>query len=308
MLSRVADNLYWFGRYLQRAENTARLVGVQANLVLDLPRKIELGWAPLVQILGAEEDFRERYSDFSESNVVRYLLLDEQNPGSVAASLRHAREILRTVRDSTPRDAWERLNDLHFFLQERGEKCLPRAKRHELLTRISDGALLMYGILVSNMSHDVGFRFLRLGTNLEQADMTTRIIDVRSASLIRPLSEDLKPFQNIQWMSVLRSLMAYQMYRRSERARVSGPAVLRFLLQNREFPRSVVFCLNLIGTTLPRLPPSRACERAVERTRALVQDADLERLANQGLHEHLDEIQIGLGQLHEAISNAYFRT
>ncbi|HEY0972991.1 MAG TPA: alpha-E domain-containing protein [Solimonas sp.] len=312
MLSRVANNLYWFGRYLQRVENTARLVSVHAHLLLDLPRNVQFGWAPLVQILGVDDDFNSRYGEATEANVVRFLIVDEQNPSSIASSLHYAREILRTIRDAMPIDAWEKLNDLHFLLQEKGEKSLGRAKRFELLSRIIDSALLLDGVLLSNMSHDVGFQFLRLGTNLEQADMTTRIIDVRSSSLIVPAGERggdaLRPFQNIQWMSVLRSLMAYHMYRRHERARVTGAAVLRFLLQNREFPRSVTFCLNSVGGTLPLLPPSRATERALERTRALVRDAHLEKLLEAGLHEHIDEIQVGLGKLHEAISAAYFKT
>lgn len=312
MLSRVANRLYWFGRYLQRAENTARLVGVHAHLLLDLPRNIEFGWAPLVQILGVEDDFQARYGEASEANVVRFLIVDTENPSSIASSVHSAREILRTIRDTMPIDAWEKLNDLHFFLQEKGEKCLGRAKRFELLSRIIDASLLLDGILLSNMSHDVGFQFLRLGTNIEQADMTTRIVDVRSSSLIKPQGlerggDELKPFQNIQWMSVLRSLMAYQMYRRHERARVTGAAVLRFLLQNRDFPRSVTFCLNSVGSTLPLLPPSRAVERALERTRALVRDANLDKLLDAGLHERIDEIQVGLARLHEAISAAYFK-
>ncbi|MBI2384058.1 MAG: alpha-E domain-containing protein [Gammaproteobacteria bacterium] len=309
MLSRVADNLYWFGRYLQRAENTARLVNVHAHLLLDIPRKLELGWAPLVHILGAGQDFESRHGECGETNVVRFLLLDPDNPASIASSLHRAREILRTVRDCAPREAWEHLNDLHMFVQERGEKALPRAKRLEFLNSVIDHALLIYGLLASNMSRDVGFQFLRLGTNLEQADMTTRIMDVRSSSLIQPqAAEDLSPFQNIQWMSVLRSLEAYQMYRRHVRTRVTGASVLRFLLQNREFPRSVMFCLTTAGSTLPRLPANRAVERALERTRGVVQDADMEKLVESGLHELLDEIQIGLGQVHEALTAAYFRT
>jgi uncharacterized alpha-E superfamily protein len=308
MLSRVADNLYWFGRYLQRAENTARVVNVHANLLLDLPRKVQFGWAPLVEIFGADEIFREHYTEYSEANVVRFLLLDARNPGSILSSLNAAREILRTTREHIQREVWEKLNDLHYFVQERGETALTRSKRQEFLNRITDGTQLLYGMLASNMSHDVGFQFLRIGTNLEQADMTTRIIDVRSSNLISTMSvEDLAPFQSIQWMSVLRSLTAYQMYRRHMRIRVSGPSVLRFLLQNREFPRSVTFGLNTIAATLPQLPHNRAIERAVDRTRALVHDANLEKLIESGLHEFVDEVQIGLAAVHDALSAAYFR-
>ena len=308
MLSRVADNLYWFGRYIQRAENTARVVNVHANLLLDLPRKVQFGWAPLVEIFGADEIFSEHYEGYSEANVVRFLLVDQKNPGSILSALNAAREILRTTRDHVQREVWEKLNDLHYYVQERGEAALPRAKRQEFLGRVIDGAQLLYGMLASNMSHDVGFQFLRIGTNLEQADMTTRIIDVRSSNLIPAMSvDDLKPFQNIQWMSVLRSLTAYQMYRRHVRIRVSGPSVLRFLLQNREFPRSVTHGLQMIASTLPLLPPNRGVQRTVERTRALVQDANLEKLLEAGLHEFVDEVQLGLADVHEAFSKAYFR-
>ena len=308
MLSRVADNLYWFGRYLQRAENTARVVNVHANLLFDLPRKVQFGWEPLIDIFGADNGFNEHYTEYSEANVVRFLMIDARNQGSIVSSLNSAREILRTTRDHVQREVWEKLNDLYFYVQERGETAVTRSKRQEFLSRIIDGIQLIYGMLVSNMSHDVGFQFLRIGTNLEQADMTTRIIDVRSSNLFSTMSlEDLKPFQNIQWMSVLRSLTAYQMYRRHVRIRVTGASVLRFLLQNREFPRSITFCLNHIAFTLPQLPHNRAIERAVDRTRALVHDANLEKLSESGLHEFVDEIQIGLGAVHEAVQNAYFK-
>lgn len=311
MLSRVAEDLYWFGRYVQRAENTARLVSVHSDLVLDLPRNIEVGWSALVEILGVEALFKTRYgTDHTESDVVRFLVLDPDNPGSVASALARAREILRTVRESVPHETWEQVNDVHLLLQEGGDKLVGRGKRQELLQRVLEAALMNYGILTASMSHDVGFQFMRLGTNLEQADMTTRIIDVRSSSLIKPRSADehLKPFQNIQWMSVLHSLTAYHMYRRHERSRVTGTAVLRFLLQNREFPRAVMFCFNLIGTTLPQLPASRSAERALQRTRALVQDANIDKLVESGLHDWIDEVQVGIGRLHEAIAESYFRT
>lgn len=309
MLSRVADNLYWFGRYLQRAENTARLLSVQDTLVLDLPKKAELGWVAPVTILSSDAAFKARgYKDYTEANIVRFLVVDPENPGSILASLHRAREILRTTRDCMPREVWERTNDLYYFVQEKGEKLLTRSKRPELLGRVIEGSLLTYGILISNMSRDLGFQFLRLGTNLEQADMTTRIIDVRSSNLIKARSaEDLAPFQNIQWMSVLRSLTGYQMFRRHVRTRVNGPNVLRFLLQNREFPRSVVFCLQTVAGCLPHLPPSRKVERSVERLRALVLDANIEKLVESGLHELVDEIQAGIAQLHEHIAEAYFR-
>jgi len=309
MLSRVADNLYWFGRYIQRAENTARLISVNSNLILDLPRRMSLGWAPLIAICGAENKFFEFYDEASEENVVRFLAIDTRYAGSIQSSLHHAREILRTSRDTMPRDIWERLNDLYFYVQERGESAIQRNSRIGFLSQVTSSALLIYGLLTTGMSHDVGFQFLRIGTNIEQADMTTRILDVRAAKLLEiGDGPDLSPFENIIWMSVLRSLTAYQMYRRYQKKRVNGAGVLRFLLQNREFPRSVMFCLSSIASTLPQLPNNRKTERAIDRTRALVRDASVDALmrTQDGIPRLMDEIQIGIGELHGALDEAFF--
>lgn len=307
MLSRAADNLYWFGRYIQRAENTARIVSVHQYLLLDLPRTVEFGWAPLVEILGADEAYEKRYPAYAELDVMRFLLIERENPGSILSSLHAAREILRTIRESTPRDLWERLNDLYYTVKEQGEQHLPRGRRQALLNRVTDGALLIYGMLANNMNRDVGFQFLRLGTNVEQADMTTRIMDVRSSDLIQPMTPELAPFKSIQWMGVLRSLAAYQMFRRQMRTRVNGLNVMTFLLQSREFPRSVLFCLGMVRATQPWLPQSRSVERQLERLTGLVVDADIDRLIEGGIHELMDELQIGIADLHTAITDAYFR-
>jgi uncharacterized alpha-E superfamily protein len=307
MLSRVADNLYWFGRYLQRAETTARLINVNANLILDLPRNVTPGWSSLVAILGADAAFGEHYAEGSEGNVVRFLTIDERNPASIRSSLAHEREILRVSRDAMPREVWERLNDLYLFVIERGEAGIARAQRGEFLNHVIGGTLLVHGVLKMSMSRDVGYHFLKIGTNIEQADMTTRILDVRSVPLLDKVGA-LSPFANIQWMAVLRSLTAYQMYRRNVRARVSGAGVLRFLMQNRDFPRSVMFCLSQLAETLPHLPANRRIERAIDRTRSLVRDANIEVLLRspEGLPGLMDEIQIGLADLHSVLAETYF--
>jgi Uncharacterized protein conserved in bacteria len=220
----------------------------------------------------------------------------------------HAREILRVSRDALPRDAWEWLNDLHYYLLEQGEAALVRAGRQAFLSRISSTALLVGGLLEANMSRDVGYHFLHLGTLIEQADMTTRILDVRAARAV-PDSAEARALSSATWISVLRSLSAYQMYRRHVKRRVSGGGVLRFLLQDRAFPRSVAYCLATGAEILPYLPVNRRVERALERTRALARDADVAILlaSEVGIPRLLDEIQLALGMLHEAIAETYFQ-
>src|SRR5438132_577902 len=274
MLSRLADNLYWFGRYLQPAENTARLVNVNTILSMDLPRRVQLGWEPLVDLVGARAAFANLYTLNDEESVVRFLSLDEHNSRSILSSLHRARESLRTTRDYMPGDVWARVNDLYYYVQDKGERSLGRSRRQEFLDRVMDGVLGIHGLLVFNMSHDVGFHFLSIGVHLEQADMTTRILDARSTRAIRPRSaEDRTPFEAVEWMSVLRSLTAHQTYRRQMRSRVAGAAVARFLLQNSEFPRSVSCCLLGIRTRLPHLPSHPEVWRALAGPLAMVQSA-----------------------------------
>lgn len=312
MLSRVAENLYWFSRYLRRAENTARLAGVNSQLQLDLPRSVRFAWQPLLDTLGAGAAFRELHPDsaaeVAENDVVHFLLLDERNPCSMLSSLKHARDGLRAIRDVLPPELWERVNGMFLWVGENGERALVRRYRMDLINRVVDDSLTVSGMLTANVSHDIGFHFLRLGTALEQADMTTRIIDAGGSGLIRPrAAEELDAYQATQWMSVLRSLAAYQMYRRHVRQRVSAPQALQFLLQNREFPRSVIFCLDRVQRILPLLPARRPPEGALKRTLALAREANTCELVETGPRRLMDQIQIGLGELHEAIGESYFR-
>ena len=307
MLSRVAAQLYWFSRYVRRAENTARLVGVGSLLQLDLPRSVRFGWRPMIATVGAEAMFLACHPEPDDADVLDFLLLDARNPSSLRASVECAREILRSVRDAMPQEVWEAINDLHLYIESDGERVLTRRYRLDFINRITDGCLKVSGLLVANVSRDVGFHFLRLGTALEQADMTTRIIDAGASGLVTPRNEDdREAYRNMQWMAVLRALAAYQMYRRHVRQRVSAAHALRFLLHNVEFPRSVQFCLARIQGLVPALPPRPGVDRALTRASGLVRQADPALLATGDPAGFMDEVQVYLGRLHEAIAEGYF--
>ncbi|UHD18006.1 alpha-E domain-containing protein [Thiocapsa bogorovii] len=306
MLSRVAENIYWMARYVERAENTARIVTVNANLLLDLPKGIAPGWRPLVDITGANLLFEEHYKDYSERNVVRFLLADERNSGSIVPALVAARENCRTIRDFVPREVWELLNEIYLFAREDLPKGMTKGGRHAYLKRVIQGAQNINGLLSGTMLHDQGYDFLHLGRFLERADMTTRIIDVRSANLLPEEATELRPFETIQWVSVLKSMTAYQAYRRSEQIRVLRGPVLRFLFQNEAFPRSVVHCIEALRTSLSKLPRNESALRVAGRLKRNLEGTEPRRLNQQQLHAFIDDLQVGIGDLHEELARTWF--
>jgi uncharacterized alpha-E superfamily protein len=314
MLSRVAGNIYWMARYLERAENTARLVNVNSHLLLDLPKSMTFGWEPLLAIMGNDKLFYEHNKDPSERNVTKFMIGDENNHSSILSCLAQTRENMRTSRDIIPTEAWEQVNDLYLFVKSKMSSGITKRNRYEFLSKIILGCQQVTGITAGTMSRDTAYSFLRMGCFLERADMTSRILDVRSANLLPKPSDDnnsainsvLNPFDNIQWMSVLKSLTAYQMYRQHLRLRVRGEDVLKFLLQDSEFPRAVSYCLNIVENCLSGLPRNDSSLRNIARLQRQIQSANLKELAHHGLHEFIDELQIGLALVHDAIANAYF--
>lgn len=307
MLSRLAENLYWHGRYLERAEDLARLINVNANLHLDLPGQLTPGWEPLVRIIGNPELFDELYDDKSERNVVRYLLADERNPGSLRATLEFARENLRSARDLLPREVWEQMNALYLKGQDELPANLSKRRRHEFLREMILDCQQLAGTLLGSMSQDYAYSFILIGRYLERADMTTRILDVRANDLLPHDLEDLPPYESIQWMSVLKSLTAYQMYRRHVRLRVNGSDVLRFLLRNDEFPRSVMFCMGALEALIVDLPgEDDQALRSVTRLQRVLNETRLVKLRGQPLSDLMDQLQIETASIDEAIRQTWF--
>ncbi|WP_386079366.1 alpha-E domain-containing protein [Vreelandella sp. F11] len=308
MLSRVAENLYWMARYIERAEDTARLLSVNSHLMLDLPGRLPLGWAPLIEMTGSLEAFTERYTDFDERNVVHFLCADTDNDISIISALASARENLRTTRDVVPREIWEEVNQLYLNVADHAENGVSPRRRDSFLKSVIRGCQALTGLIEGTLSHGPARTFIELGRQLERADMTTRIVDVRSASLLPQNPEELLPFENLQWMSVLKSLTAYQMYRQQVRLRVRGPDVLRFLLQDPNLPRSIACSLETLGHELTLLPRQDRPAATVSLVRADVVDADIQALAHSPskLHLFIDELQIGFAAIHDTLSATYF--
>lgn len=306
MLSREAQNIFWFARYAERVENTARLINVNTNLVLDLPRHVEVGWAPLVRITGGDELFRGQYDKADERSVVRFLASDEVNPGSIMSSLSNARENARTIREILPREAWECINSLYMEVRRRMPRGLAENRRFEFMKSIIRDTQQLAGLLSGTLTHDNVYDFLCLGWDIERADMTTRIIDVRSASLLHETASDFIPYENIQWTSVLKSLSAYQMYRRHTRGPVSGTPVLSFLVKDRRFPRALNHCMLEVKGCLGRLPRHDGPMKAAAAVTKALSEFRPRGLTRKRLNALMDGYQRGLATLSDEISRTYF--
>lgn len=305
MLSRVAQRVYWTSRYIERAENTARLVSVYTSLILDLPHSEFLGWRLLLFITGSQEAFAERYQNADARNTTKFLLADDWNPGSVVSSVAHARENVRTTRDIVPSEAWQEVNELYLYAKEHAGQGVSARGRHRFLREIITRCQQLTGLLAGAMSHDAAYDFIRLGRNLERADMTSRILDVAGA-IFRQQPLELAPYVNILWVNILRSLSAYQAYRQNVKNRVQGGDVLAFLLQDSRFPRAVGFCLDQLAEGLQRLPRGEVPLRSVARLQRHVSEAKVSALLKRGLHEYIDELQQELGLVHQQINVSWF--
>ncbi len=306
MLSRVAENIYWLARYVERAENTARLVRVNSHLVLDTPRKIAPGWGPLVEITGLQEAFHAVDRETNERNVVRFLIGDANNPGSIISALAAARENCRTVRDVLPRSSWEKLNELYWFAKENVQSGLTKGGRDNFLDGIITGSQQITGLLGSVMYRDEAWHFSRIGRNLERADMTTRIIDVRSTDLFPADRLESRSLDTLQWISVLRSMSGYQIYRRHIAIRVSRPDVLHFLFHDALYPRSFMHCLDAVDESIAELQKSEQVLRGIRAIKRKLRGTKVADLDQAALHEFIDELQLGIMDLHAHLAVAYF--
>lgn len=314
LLSRVADRIYWAARYLERAEDTARMVRAHAELLADLPENTPQMWRPLLSIVGSDVQYDARFGgDVSENDVVSFLLADDEYGGSLVSCVAVARENLRTTRDIIPRDGWQALNDLHLYVGGEVDRGFDRRSRVRFLGRVIGDSRRIDGILATTMIHDEAYAMWRLGRALERADMTTRVLGVRAAAVLTAAEQSAgdvdagRRHDDLQWMGVLRSLTALQMYQRWYRGPIEGSAVVTFLLEHDRFPRSVRALLRELRHALQVLPDPTAVLDEVDRVDAVVRASTADGVDGAELDGAMDELQIALAQLDRRINDRYLR-
>ena len=308
MLSRVAEQLYWFGRHVERAENTARLVNVNANLIMDLPRPFKRIWANMIGITGSDDLFYRSYGKTDEKSVLQFMLTDEGNPSSMACCVRMARENARSSREILPAEAWETINEFYLYVKNHPASGMRPGERHKYLNSVIRYCRQITGMLFSGMSHGSAYSFVRIGRNLERADMSTRIIDVGCVNLVPAGDESAAAYAELLWLNILNSLSSYQIYRQHVKVRPNGEDVVDFLLKFVDAPRSILHCLEEIHARMARLPGNGPPLQTLAGVRDIVRDAETINMMEQGsLHDFIDRIQLGLSNIHAEIEHAWFR-
>ena len=306
MLSRVAEKLYWMTRYMERAEDTSRLINAVTLMILDIPGEASFGWDSLIKIAGLDELFFEHYPEANEASVMRFLIQDERNPSSIMTCIAHARENTRTFREILPWESWEWVNELYLYAKENLDGELGRRQRYDVLQGIIRRRQSIVGLLSGTMSRDAAFQFLRIGRNVERADMTSRILDVSHAVILPEDTPAGAQYADLLWMNILKALSAYQMYRRHVSVHARSEEVVNFLLRDTMFPRTVAHCLTEIDEVLKILPRSGPALAAVQKAQGILANAH-GGLSKEGLHEFIDQLQVGLSEIDAALRESFFR-
>lgn len=306
MLSRNAERIYWLGRYVERTEDTARLLNAFSHVMMDLPDSGKLGWDVLLKIMASESLFYEHYEEANETNVVKFLLADVENPSSIRSAVRAARDNARTLRDRLPLEIWEMLNDLNLSIKKGVEDASRQRNRFQFLTDTITKCQCFDGMVCSSLSRNQSYDFLRMGVFMERADMTTRTLDI-AADILLQRSEKDGVFDIHIWMEILKAQNAVMMYRMKHGPRSSPKVVLRFLIGEEIFPRSIKHCVESMQSAVMDLPRNQLFTKNI----SLLSDnldefIEQKQFEPEGLRTFFDETQQGLNELHSNIATTWF--
>ena len=311
MLSRVANSIYWMCRYIERAENVARFIGVNLNLLLDMPSEKDKHWLPLVMTTGDQALFEKEKSVYDQEAVISFLTFDRNYPNSILSCLAAARENARSIREIISSEMWEHLNN--FYLELIKEESIKMALEDpdRFFNIIKMRSHLFTGLMDCTLSHGEAWNFARIGMMIERADKTSRILDVKYFMLLP--GDDLvnTPIDNIQWIAVLKSASAFEMYRK-EFHHIIPRNVANFLIFDKQFPRSIYHCISKAQIYLHRITGSphgavtNSAEKQLGRLMADLEYTDIDEVIDAGLHEFLANLQNRLNTLGGTIGTTFF--
>jgi uncharacterized alpha-E superfamily protein len=314
LLRRTAETLYWAGRSLERTEGMARIVLIHGNTHVDLPVGEDVRWSPLLAVAGIENAFAECYPGLAqarsasgslapEDQVVEFLLTSPMCQESILATVWEVREAFRSARAVIPREAWELSNGLWSSLRERRHEVAQRDGRVRWLREAIASCERVNGTLWGSMRRDSAMAVTRIGQHLERAELTCRFLSVRAESALGDTSPDL--YDHVRAMAILRSLGAYQQYRRAMPARPDR-SLAEFVLQDEAFPRAVAACLAQVRQHLKELPRNEAALAACTDASVLAASRVDPGMSPPELRQFLDRLGRSIAAVHERITSELF--
>lgn len=312
MLSRVAEAIFWMCRYMERADNIARLINVNLNFILDQPAGQIEQWEPLVNITADDAWFKKKYGRSNRHTVTTFLTCDRDYPNSIISCLRSARENARSVREVISMEMWEYLNRFYLEVNQAVASGVDTLySSQDFLATMRHYGTLMSGCLDTTMSREEPWYFGRIGQLVERADKTSRSLDVKYFHLLPSVQDVGTPLDENQWSSLLWSASGFQMYRQKF-GPIAPENVVHFLILDRNFPRAMLHCVSRAEEYLHAISGSpmgsfgNPAEQLIGQLQSELAYASTKQILRSGLHEFLDQFQTKLNRIGEAIHNEYF--
>jgi len=310
MISRVAEHCFWLARYLERAENTARVLEVNHTMLLDFHVPVEQQWRPLLIISGVHDYEGQPTAE----GVQEFMTWDRGNPFSIASSLAWARENARIIREVISGEMWERMNYYHLWMQNPEGRGLYDGHRSEFYAQVRRINQLLHGIADATMSHGEAWEFFKLGTYLERASQTARIMDVKYHTLLPHVEDVGSPIDNAHWVAILMSCSGSEPFYKKPRPTPIDPgsAVAEFLIFDEQFPRSVRRCLRECLTATAACAGDSPGREVTEPERLLAEllaDLDARNIPDvirEGLHETLTRVVDAVHDIGAEVHEAFF--
>jgi len=309
MLGKTAGGLYWMFRGLERAEHTARLIETGFRIALTRSSDPSSDWQSIIITAAQQAAFEAKYDTYDGKTVADFLLRDPENPSSVLNVIKAARDNARLTRTALTTEVWVAVNETWMLLTDLLKEPVPERDMPEALATIRQQSALVRGALHGTMLRNDIYDFCRLGTFIERADSTARIIDVKYHTLLPAPSFVGSRIDNVQWEMVLRAVSAHRSFRWANDGEMNAPAIARFLILDRRFPRSLAYCSQNIVDNLTELAKdyrteSESLHRARE-MQARLSGRTIEAIFEEGLHEFLTSMLIATAQVGSQIEQDY---
>ncbi|WP_275784127.1 alpha-E domain-containing protein [Pararhizobium gei] len=309
MLGRTANGLNWMFRYIERAENSARLIDAGMRMSLTRSQATEDDWDGVLQSSGVRDIYDDQYESLTSADAIDFLLRDQSNPSSVMSCIDSSRNNARMVRTALTRETWEATNECWLDLKTMLSRRVKPADLPEVIDAIKRRTGLIRGAFHGTMLRNEIFNFSRIGTFIERADNTARILDVKYYVLLPAVSQVGSSIDNVQWESILRSVSAHRSYGWVYEAEYKPSNIADFLILNGRMPRSLAYCYEKIVSNLGYLAreygETHAAHATASETLSSLRSHSIKDVMDQGLHEYIENFIGYNNRLGQEISDGY---